>query len=81
MQYDKVVDTATATHDEEVDAIESSASINLIHDTNEKFTNKLTLANTYIKEFMELLRIAVMHFKIITMAKGIYPIQEIIILI
>ena len=49
MQYDKVVDTATATHDEEVDAIESSASINLIHDTNEKFTNKLTLANTYIK--------------------------------
>ncbi len=49
MQYDKVVDTATATHDEEVDAIESTTSINLTHDTNEKFTNKLTLANTYIK--------------------------------
>ena len=49
LQYDKVVDTATATHDEEVDGTEASYSASLIYDVNEKFTNNITLANTYIK--------------------------------
>ncbi len=49
LQYDKVVDTATATHDEEADGIESSYNISMIYDVNEKFSNNLTLANTYIK--------------------------------
>jgi len=49
LQYDKVVDTATATHDEEVDATEASYNASVIYEVNEKFTNNLTLANTYIK--------------------------------
>ena len=49
LQYDKVIDTATATHDEEADGTESSYNISMIYDVNEKFTNNLNFANTYIK--------------------------------
>ncbi|MBD1143953.1 TonB-dependent receptor [Pelagibacterales bacterium SAG-MED33] len=49
LQYDKEIDTATATHDEEVDGIESSYNMSMTYDFNEKFSNKFTLANTYIK--------------------------------
>ena len=49
LQYDKEVDTASATHDEEVDGIESSSNVSLIYEINKKFTNKITLAKTYIK--------------------------------
>tara|TARA_B100001540_G_scaffold314050_1_gene338167 strand:+ start:117 stop:2042 length:1926 start_codon:yes stop_codon:yes gene_type:complete len=49
LQYDKEVNTSTATHDEEVDGTESSNNISMIYDVNEKFTNSFTLANTYIK--------------------------------
>ena len=48
-QYDKEVDAATTTHDEEVDALQSSANIALVYKPNQKFTNKLILANTHIK--------------------------------
>ncbi len=49
LQYDKEVDTATATHDEEVDGIESSYNMSMTYDYDEKFSNKFTLAKTYIK--------------------------------
>ena len=49
LQYDKEVDTATATHNEEEDSIQSSVNFSLTHKTSEKFQNKLTYANTYIK--------------------------------
>ncbi len=49
LQYDKEIDTSTATHDEEVDGTEASYSISMFYDPYENFTNKLTLANTYIK--------------------------------
>ena len=49
LQYDKVIDTATATHDEEVDGTEASYNMSFIYDYNKKFTNKLSFANTYIK--------------------------------
>ena len=49
-QYDKENDKEnTATHSEEVDAMQSSSNIALIYKPNRKFTNKFTLANTYIK--------------------------------
>ena len=49
LQYDKVIDTATATHDEEVDGTEASYNMSFVYDYNKKFTNKLSFANTYIK--------------------------------
>ena len=49
LQYDKEVDTASATHSEEVDGVESSSSLGLIYNFNENFMNKLTYAKTYIK--------------------------------
>ena len=49
LQYDKVIDTATATHDEEVDETEASYNMSFVYDYNKKFTNKLSFANTYIK--------------------------------
>ena len=48
-QYDKEVDTATATHSESADVTNSSGNIALVYRPNKKFTNKFTLANTYIK--------------------------------
>ncbi len=48
-QYDKEVDTATATHSESADVTNSSGNIALVYKPNKKFTNKFTLANTYIK--------------------------------
>ena len=48
-QYDKEVDTATVTHSEEVDAVQSSSNIALVYKPNQQFTNKFTLAKTYIK--------------------------------
>ena len=49
LQYDKVLDTPTATHDEEVDGVEYSSNMTMIHNLNKNFTNKFSLANTYIK--------------------------------
>ena len=48
-QYDKEVDTATADHSEELDALQSSANISLVYEPNSQFTNKLTLSNAYIE--------------------------------
>jgi len=48
-QYDKEVDTSTADHSEELDALQSSSNISLVYEPNNQFTNKLTLANTYIE--------------------------------
>jgi len=48
-QYDKEIDTATASHSEEVDSVESSSNIALVYKPNKLFTNKFTLAKTYIK--------------------------------
>ncbi len=55
LQYDAVCVSSlfgcssTRSHSEEVDAIESSANVSLIHKPIKKLTNKFTLANTYIK--------------------------------
>ena len=55
LQYDAVCVSnsfgcsPTRDHSEEVDAIESSTNISLIHEPTEKLTNKFTVANTYIK--------------------------------
>ena len=48
-QYDKEVDTATATHNEEEDSIQSSANFSLKYDLNKKFNSELSISNTYIK--------------------------------
>ena len=52
-QYDKETDTATADHSEEVDAVQSSSNIGLVYKPNSQFTNKFTIANTYIKRIYE----------------------------
>ena len=49
LQYDKEVDGATITHNEEADGLESSSSIALVYKPNQKFTNKFTLGKTLIK--------------------------------
>ena len=55
LQYDAVCVSslfgcsATRDHSEEVDAVESATNISLIYKPIEKFTNKFTVANTYIK--------------------------------
>ncbi len=49
LQYDKVVDTATATHSEEEDGRHYLASGALTYNLNEKFSNKLSLTSSYIK--------------------------------
>ena len=48
-QYDKEVDTSTADHSEEIDALQSSANISLVYEPNSQFTNRLTLSNSYIE--------------------------------
>mgnify|MGYP003951446747 CR=1 FL=1 len=48
-QYDKEIDTDTSDHSEEVDGVQSSSNIALVYKPNKQFTNKFTLANTYIK--------------------------------
>jgi len=48
-QYDKEVDTVTADHSEELDALQSSANMSLVYEPNDQFTNKLTLSNAYIE--------------------------------
>ena len=48
-QYDKEVDTSTADHSEEIDALQSSANISLVYEPNSQFTNRLTLSNAYIE--------------------------------
>jgi len=49
-QYDAEDNTpAGKTHTEEVDAIQSSSNVALVYKPNQQFTNKFTLANTYIK--------------------------------
>ena len=49
LQYDKVVDTATATHSEEENGRHYLASGALNYKLNEKFSNKLSLTSSYIK--------------------------------
>ena len=49
LQYDKVIDTATATHSEEENGRHYLASGALIYKKNEKFTNKFSLTNSYTK--------------------------------
>ena len=49
LDYDKEIDTPTATHSEDTDVINSSSNVALVYKPNEKFTNNFTLANTYIK--------------------------------
>ena len=49
LQYDKIIDTETATHDEEVDSTEISYNISVDYNFNEKLSNKLAFTNTYIK--------------------------------
>ncbi len=51
-QYDKEVDTASADHSEELDALQSSANISLVYDPNSQFTNKFTLSNAYIERIV-----------------------------
>ena len=48
-QYDKEIGTATASHSEEVDAVQSSSNIALVYKPNKLFTNRFTIAKTYIK--------------------------------
>ena len=48
-QYDKEVDTATATHNESEDSVQSSANISLEYKYNKNFINEVSLAKTYIK--------------------------------
>ena len=48
-QYDKEVHTSSADHSEELDAVQSSSNISLVYKPISQFTNKLTLANTYIE--------------------------------
>jgi len=48
-QYDKEVDTSTATHNEEEDSIQSSANLALEYKYNKKFINEVSLSQTYIK--------------------------------
>ncbi len=49
LQYDKVVDTATATHSEEENSRHYLTSGTLIYQSNEKFENKFSLTNSYTK--------------------------------
>jgi len=48
-QYDKEQDTTAATHDEDLDAMQSSSNVSLVYKPNSQFSNKITLANTYIE--------------------------------
>ena len=48
-QYDKETNTSTADHSEEIDAVQSSSNIALVYKPNNQFTNKISLANTYIE--------------------------------
>ena len=49
LQYDKEINTSTATHDEEVDATEASYNVSAFYHPTSKLSNKLTFANSYIK--------------------------------
>lgn len=50
LQYDAEDNTpADKSHAEEADGVESSSNVTLIYKPNPKFTNKFTVANTYIK--------------------------------
>ena len=49
LQYDKVIDTASATHSEEEDGKHYLGSGVFTYKFNEKFMNKLSLSSTYIK--------------------------------
>ncbi len=49
LQYDKVIDTATATHNEEENGRHYLASGALTYKPNKKFSNKLSLTSSYTK--------------------------------
>ena len=48
-QYDKEVNTSTATHNEAEDSIQSSANLAFQYKYDEKFINEVSLSQTYIK--------------------------------
>ena len=48
-QYDKEINTSTATHNETEDSVQSSANLSLEYKANENFINEVSLAKTYIK--------------------------------
>ncbi len=48
-QYDKEVNTSTATHNESEDSIQSSANLIFEYTHNENFINEVSLSQTYIK--------------------------------
>ena len=48
-QYDKEVNTSTATHSEAEDSIQSSANLAFQYKYDEKFINEVSLSQTYIK--------------------------------
>jgi vitamin B12 transporter len=49
LQYDAESSTSGYTHNEEQDALEASSNVSLTYKPMENFTNKFTVANTYIK--------------------------------
>ncbi len=48
-QYDKEITSAGTTHNEEEDGVQASGNISLEYKLSEKFTNTVSLGNTYIK--------------------------------
>ena len=42
LQYDKVIDTATAAHNEEEDGRQSSANLSLEYNVNDRFKNEVS---------------------------------------
>ncbi len=48
-QYDKEIDTSSATHNEAEDSIQSSANLAFEYKYDEKFVNEISLSQTYIK--------------------------------
>ena len=48
-QYDKEVNTSTATHNEEENSTQSSANLSLEYKNNDKFSNELSLSQNYIR--------------------------------
>ena len=48
-QYDKEVTSSSTTHNEEEDGVQASGNISLEYKMNKKFTNTVSIGNTYIK--------------------------------
>ncbi len=52
-QYDKEITSASTTHNEEEDGVQASGNISLEYQLNDKFTNTISLGNTYIKRIYQ----------------------------